>query len=86
MIFRSRISAVPLGAYRRPPGYIARQWSIGLMLPSLFRTQTYWLGSPALYGLRAPPPGTRWVRVDDDALLVSNRTGRIIEVVHGIFY
>lgn len=76
----------PTGAYRRPGGYFFRQWGVGALLPSLFRVQSYWLSAPGAYGLRPPPPGTRWVRVDNDALLVSNRTGRIIEIVHDIFY
>jgi Ni/Co efflux regulator RcnB len=82
----NRPGRYPLGAYRRPRGYYARQWAIGVTLPSLCRAQSYWISGPGRYGLRPPPPGTRWVRVDDDALLVSNRNGRIIEVVRNIFY
>ncbi len=82
----NRPGRYPLGAYRRPPGYFLRQWAIGATLPSFFRARGYWIASPGLYGLRPPPPGTRWIRVDDDALLVSNRTGRVIDVVRNIFY
>jgi Ni/Co efflux regulator RcnB len=57
-----------------------------VVLPGLYRSQGYWVASPGRYGLRPPPRGARWVRVDDDALLVSNRTGRIIEVVRNLFY
>jgi Ni/Co efflux regulator RcnB len=75
-----------LGAYQRPPGYYFRQWSTGAVLPRLFWAQNYWLTSPGTYGLRPPPPGTQWVRVDYDALLISNSTGQIIDIVYNIFY
>lgn len=75
-----------LGAYNRPSGYYSRQWTMGAMLPSLFRAQPYWLTAPGAYSLRPPPPGTRWVRVDYDALLVVDSTGQIIDVVFNIFY
>lgn len=58
-----------LGAYNRPSGYYSRQWTMGAMLPSLFRAQPYWLTAPGAYALRPPPPGTRWVRVDYDGLV-----------------
>ena len=32
------------------------------------------------------PNGARWVGVGDDLLLVSRRTGRVIEVVPDVFY
>ncbi|WP_158915095.1 RcnB family protein [Caulobacter sp. S45] len=76
----------PIGAYRRPGGYFFQRWAVGATLPGLFMAQSYWLSTPDSYGLRPAPIGTRWVRVDDDALLVSNSTGRVIEVVHNIFY
>ena len=75
-----------LGEYRRPPGYFVRSWSTGVVLPPLFRVRDYWLTQPDIYGLRAPPPGTEWVRVDADALLVSDDTGEILDIVYGIFY
>jgi Ni/Co efflux regulator RcnB len=74
-----------LGGYRRPPGYFHRRWTTGAILPRFFFGQSYWL-TPGPYGLRPPPFGTHWVRVDDDALLVTDSTGRIVDVVRGIFY
>ncbi|MEJ0046754.1 MAG: RcnB family protein [Rhodospirillales bacterium] len=41
---------------------------------------------PATYGLYPPPPGTQWIRVDYDALLVTIATGQVLQVVPGIFY
>ncbi len=75
-----------LGAYQRPNGYYFRQWATGAILPGLFRAQNYWLTNYGAYGLRPPPPGTVWVRVDNDALLVSNSTGQIIDIIYNVFY
>ena len=75
-----------VGSYRRPPGYYFRQWDVGATLPGFFFAQTYWLTAPGTYGLSPPPPGTQWVRVDYDALLVTIATGRVIQVVPNIFY
>ena len=74
-----------LGAYRRPPGYYFRQWDVGVTLPGFFLAQSYWL-TAGTYGLSPPPPGTQWIRVDYDALLVTIATGRVIQVVPNIFY
>ena len=38
------------------------------------------------YGLPYPPPGTVWVRYGDDALLIDQYTGEIVEVIYGLFY
>jgi len=74
------------GPYRRPPGYFARRWSWGQTLPSFFWTREYWLTDFYDYGLPPPPYGAIWVRVGDDALLIDQYTGEIIEVDYGVFY
>ncbi len=73
-------------SYRRPPGYYARRWSWGQVLPSFFWTQNYWLTDYYDYDLPPPPFGAIWVRVGDDALLIDRESGEIIEVDYGIFY
>jgi len=78
-----RFRAAP---YRRPPGYFARRWSWGQTLPSFFWTRDYWLTDFYAYDLPPPPYGAIWVRVGDDALLIDQYTGEIIEVDYGIFY
>jgi hypothetical protein len=75
-----------LGAYSRPGGYYFRQWNVGMVLPGFFRAQNYWLTAPRAYGLRTAPIGAQWVRVDDDAVLVSNSSGQVIDIVYGVFY
>lgn len=73
-------------SYRRPPGYYARRWSWGQVLPSFFWTQNYWLTDYYDYDLPSPPFGAIWVRVGDDALLIDRESGEIIEVDYGVFY
>lgn len=78
-----RFRAAP---YRRPPGYFARRWSWGQTLPVAFWTRDYWLTDFYAYDLPPPPYGAIWVRVGDDALLIDQYTGEIIEVDYGVFY
>ena len=67
-------------------GRAASGWSAGLLLPSVFRAQNYFISAPGSYGLYAPPAGAQWVRVDNDALLVSNQTGQVMDVIYNVFY
>jgi len=73
-------------SYRRPPGYYARRWGWGQVLPSFFWTRDYWLTDYYDYDLPPPPFGAVWVRVGDDALLIDQDSGEIIEVDYGVFY
>lgn len=73
-------------AYRRPPGYYARRWSWGQVLPGFFWTRDYWLTDYYDFDLPPPPFGAVWVRVGDDALLIDQDSGEIIEVDYGVFY
>jgi Ni/Co efflux regulator RcnB len=75
-----------LGSYERPRGFYYRRWSFGEFLPALFWTQNYWLYDYGDYGLPYPPPGCVWVRYGDDALLIDQYTGEIVEVIYGLFY
>jgi len=78
-----RFRAAP---YRRPPGYFARRWSWGQTLPVAFWARDYWLTDFYAYDLPPPPYGAIWVRVGDDALLIDQDSGEIIEVDYGVFY
>jgi len=71
--------------WRYPPGYAYRRWTIGLLLPHLFLSSTYYFNDYATYGFGPPPYGCRWVRYGPDLLLVETRTGRIRDVVYGAF-
>jgi Ni/Co efflux regulator RcnB len=73
-------------AFRYPPGYTYRRWSIGGLLPGLFLSPAYYFDGWRGIGLAAPGPGRRWVRYGPDLLLVNTRTGRVIDVVYDAFY
>jgi Ni/Co efflux regulator RcnB len=74
------------GFYRPPPGFYNRRWVYGEILPRTFWAQDYWLGNFYDYDLPPPPPGTVWVRYGNDALLIDDFDGQIIEVVYNVFY
>lgn len=72
--------------FRYPRGYAYRKWTIGLLLPRLFLSSSYYFDGYGPLGIGAPPPGCRWVRYGPDLLLVSVRTGKIVDVIYGAFY
>src|SRR6185437_6110794 len=72
--------------YRRPHGWYYRRWNYGDFLPALFFGQDYWISDYRDFDLPYPPEGTVWVRYGNDALLVDEDTGEIIQVIYGIFY
>jgi Ni/Co efflux regulator RcnB len=73
-------------AFHYPPGFGYRRWSTGLILPPIFLASPYYYDGYAPLGLGPPPPGYRWVRYGPDLLLVNVATGRIADVVDGVFY
>ena len=73
-------------AYRRPPGWYARTWTWGQILPVAFWSRDYWITDFNIYDLPPPPFGAVWVRVGSDALLIDQDSGEIIEVDYGVFY
>jgi Ni/Co efflux regulator RcnB len=75
-----------VGAYRAPYGYYVRTWGFGEFLPRGWYGENYWVGDFLDYGLPYPPPGYEWVRVGGDALMIDRYTGRIVQVVRGIFW
>jgi len=75
-----------LPRFLAPRGYAYRRWEIGVNLPTIFFGPRYWISNPYAYRLPPAPFGTHWIRHFSDALLVQNRTGRVIDAVYGIFY
>jgi hypothetical protein len=73
-------------AFRYPPGYAYRRWSIGAFLPGLFLATTYYYDDWRGLGIEPPPPGRRWVRYGPDLLLVNLRNRRVEDVIYGVFY
>jgi len=77
---------LPGPAFRYPPGYAYRRWSIGTFLPGLFLGSAYYYDDWRGLGIDRPPPGRRWVRYGPDLLLVNQRTRRVEDVIYGVFY
>jgi Ni/Co efflux regulator RcnB len=74
------------GAYNGPSGYSYHRYSYGETLPSIYFAQNYWISDYDDYGLVSPPDGAVWVRYGDDAILLDQDSGEILEVVYGQFY
>ncbi|MDB5733744.1 MAG: hypothetical protein JWP16_768 [Alphaproteobacteria bacterium] len=73
-------------AFRYPPGYSYRRWSVGAFLPGLFLSSFYYYTDWRSLGIDPPPPGRRWVRYGSDLLLVNQRTRRVEDVIYNVFY
>ncbi|MFK0299330.1 RcnB family protein [Brevundimonas sp. NPDC090276] len=67
------------GYYSVPRSYWNRQYYVGQYLPDIF--WRYQVNDWRTYGLGYPPPGTRWVYVDNSIYLIDEYDGYIIEVV-----
>jgi Ni/Co efflux regulator RcnB len=80
------VQRVQAPSFRYPGRYSYRRWNIGLILPSIFLSNYYFYNDWAAVGAYAPPPGFVWVRYGPDLLLVSRRSGRIRDVIYGVFY
>ncbi|MDE2466542.1 MAG: RcnB family protein [Alphaproteobacteria bacterium] len=57
-----------------------------MYLPYLFWTRNYWIDNYWTFGLPQPPYGYAWVREGNDALLINEQDGYILQVVYGVFY
>lgn len=68
-----------------PPGQAKKLYRRGEHLPrTYYQSRTYYIENPRVYRLRTPPPGYRWVRMDNDVYLVQTRTGLIAEVISAL--
>jgi len=74
-----------IGPYHRPIGWVNRQWAYGDMLPRGYWTAQFILADYWLFALEVPPAGYEWVRVGNDALLVSTVNGEVLQVEYGVF-
>ena len=55
------------------------------MWPSYYSSR-YWINDPWYYRLPYAPPGTRWVRYYDDAILVDMWSGQVVDVIYNFFW
>ena len=58
-----------------------RRWQRGQRLDARYRDDRYYVRDWRRHGLRAPPRGYRWQRVDDRYLLAAVATGLIVSVI-----
>ena len=71
------------GYVRADPRYARRAWRRGDYVPPAYRR--YYVNDYAFYGLRAPPPGHRYVYLDNNVVLMSLATGLIADALLGIY-
>ena len=74
-----------MGAFHRPDGWYAHRWHSGDILPGLFWSRDFWIADYWLYALSPPPYGYVWIRDGDDAVLIDQSTGEVVEVVYDAF-
>jgi Ni/Co efflux regulator RcnB len=58
-----------------------RRWERGQRLDARYRDNRYYVSDYRRYGLRAPPRGYRWQRVDDSYVLAAVATSLIASVI-----
>jgi hypothetical protein len=76
-----------LGFYAYPRGYSTRLWLAGEWLPpAFFIDGRYDLDNYWVYELYEPPLGCRWTRVGNDALLIDEETGEVLDAVYDLFW
>ena len=80
-----RPAPIRYGVYRAPRGYYAHSWRRGERLPYAYYQRPYVIGDYGHCGLRRPPVGYHWVRVNHDAVLAVIATGVVLDVAYNLF-
>jgi len=75
-----------LGFYYDPFGWGYQPYQIGWRLWPSYYSSRYWINDPWEYRLPYAPPGYRWIRYWDDAILVDTFTGEAVDVIHNFFW
>ena len=75
-----------LGFYYDPFGWGYQPYQIGWRLWPSYYSSSFWINDPWQYRLPYAPPGTRWVRYYDDAVLVDTWTGQVVDVIYNFFW
>ena len=83
---RHHHSLFHLGIYYDPFGWNSRPYQIGWRLWPSYYSSRYWINDPWEYRLPYAPPGYRWVRYWDDAVLVDTWTGQVVDVIYNFFW
>lgn len=72
------------GGWRAPFRY--ERFARGARLQPSYYDRRYFIADYRRYHLPSPPPHARWVRHYDDMILVSLRSGRVLDVIYGVFW
>jgi hypothetical protein len=83
---RHHRSTFHLGFYYDPFGWGYNPFQIGWRMWPNYYSSNYWINDPWEYRLPYAPPGYRWVRYWDDAVLVDTFTGEVRDVIHNFFW
>jgi hypothetical protein len=83
---RRHRSIFHIGVYFDPFGWGYRPYSIGWRLWPSYYSSRYWINDPWQYRLPYAPPGYRWIRYWNDAVLVDTWTGEVVDVVYNFFW
>ena len=83
---RHHRSLFHLGFYYDPFGWGYSPYQIGWRLWPSYYSSRYWINDPWQYRLPYAPPGTRWVRYYDDAVLVDTWSGQVVDVIYNFFW
>lgn len=73
-------------AYQGPRGYRYRPVAVGHRFERSYYGDRYWVRDYRRYRLPAPHAGQRWVRYNNDVVLISMRSGRVLRVYNGFFW
>lgn len=76
-----------LPRYQSPYGYRYgyQRFGIGVYLNSLLFSQDYWIDNPYEYRLPEAYPPYQWVRYYNDALLVDEESGYVVDTIYDVF-
>jgi hypothetical protein len=83
---RHHRSRFHIGFYYDPFGWGYFPYQIGWRLWPSYYSQNYWISDPWMYRLPYAPPGYRWIRYWNDALLVDTWTGEVVDVIPSFFW
>jgi len=75
-----------LGIYFDPFGWHYRRYNVGWRLWPNYYSSRFWINDPWMYRLPYAPPGYRWIRYYDDAVLVDTWTGQVEDVIYNFFW
>jgi Ni/Co efflux regulator RcnB len=83
---RHHRSLFHFGFYYDPFGWGYQRYSIGSRLWPNYYQSSFWLNDPWQYRLPYAPPGYRWIRYYDDAVLVDTWDGQVVDVIYDFFW